>query len=46
MIWQIKRDSTVVCWGTSKETMPGTNQRKALRQDGYKIYIDGKISKE
>ena len=45
MAWEIKRDGVVVCWG-SAETRPSAEECKRFRNDGYKVYIDGKEIKK
>ena len=41
----LQEDNGVLSCGPA-ETMPDAKQRKMLRAAGYKIYVDGKLSKE
>lgn len=43
--WEVKKDGNRVAYGP-KETLPPKSQRQAMRRDGYRIYVDGKIYKE
>lgn len=40
-MWEIRRDGIVIAWG-EKSPPPDTQECKRFRNDGYKIYIDGK----
>lgn len=40
-MWQIKRDGEVIAWG-EKSSPPDSQECKRFRNDGYKVYIDGK----
>lgn len=40
-MWQIKRDGVVIAWG-EKSSPPDSQECKRFRNDGYKVYIDGK----
>lgn len=43
--WEVKRDGIRVAYG-SINTLPSKSQRQALRRDGHKIYVEGKIYRE
>lgn len=43
--WEVKREGVTVCHG-SERTMPNLQERKLLRKDGHKIYVDGKLYRE
>lgn len=41
-IWQVRHGNRVVCWGPM-ETFPEPWERRRFREDGYDIYVDGKL---
>lgn len=43
--WEVRRDGVPLCSGP-KETLPDSAQRKALRESGHKIYVEGKLFRE
>lgn len=43
--WQYKRDGEIICFG-SEMTMPSPEERQNRREDGYEVYIDGKVEDE
>ncbi len=43
--WQVIKDGEVKCRGTSEKTFPSDNVLADLRAAGYKVYIDGQLSK-
>lgn len=43
--WEVRRDGKTICYGSEK-TMPSREERKSLRNAGYKIYVDKKLFKE
>lgn len=40
--WAVKRGPDTLCHGT-KETFPESNKRKMVKQDGYRLTVEGKI---
>ena len=43
--WEVRRGPDRLAHGP-KSTMPDANQRKSLREGGYKIYVEGKLFRE
>lgn len=43
--WEIRRDNVVLAHGPA-ETFPDARARKMFRNDGYKIFVDGKLYKD
>lgn len=43
--WEVRRDGATLAHG-SKDSMPNEAQRRALRSDGHKIYVEGKLYRE
>lgn len=51
MKWEVRGiningEKATLSFGESEASFPSAKQRKILRNDGYKIYVDGKIYKE
>lgn len=44
-MWEIRRDGEIVCHG-SEATKPSAEECKRFRNDGYKVYVDGKEIKK
>ena len=42
----IDGEKAVLSWGTSEDSFPSARERKVLRADGYKIYVDGALCKD
>ena len=45
MSWEIKRDGVVIAWGPA-ETKPSPEEARRFRNDGYKVYVNGKEVKK
>lgn len=43
--WEVRRDGVPLAYG-SKVSLPTAPERKALRDGGHKVYVEGKIFKE
>ena len=51
MRWEVRGvnidgEKAVLSWGESEGSFPSEQERKVLRGDGYKIYLEGKLFKE
>ena len=44
-MWQIKRDGVVIAWG-EKSSPPSSQELRRFREDGYRVYVDGKEIKK
>lgn len=43
--WEIKICGETKCYGDSMESLPSKDMLANLRAAGYKVYIDGQLSK-
>jgi hypothetical protein len=43
--WEVRRDGVPLAYGP-KASFPTESERKALRDGGHKVYVEGKIFKE
>ena len=44
-MWEVKREDVVICWG-EKSAPPSKEECKRFREDGYRVYVDGKEVKK
>ena len=43
--WEVKKDGETKCHGDCQQSIPSDNMLAELRAAGYKVYIDGQLSK-
>lgn len=43
--WEVKKDGETKCYGDCLQSIPSDNMLAELRAAGYKVYIDGQLSK-
>ena len=41
-MWEVRRDGIVIAHGESEKSMPTPQECKRFREDGYRVYVDGK----
>ena len=46
MSWEVKRDGEVIAHGESERSQPSSEECKRFREDGYRVFVDGKEVKK
>ena len=44
-MWEVKRAGEVIAWG-EKSAPPDAQEARRFREDGYKVFVDGKEVKK
>ena len=45
-MWEVKRAGEVIAWGESEKSQPTAQELRMFREDGYKVFVDGKEVKK